>query len=237
MSEIGAQLAQWLEELDLGGQLATAGLPTFRRDCSGVARWTDPATGLAMSDEQLAELDRMLRAEGDDPAHAVPLPLVQLRRKAQVRAALLASDHHTYASLAALRGATENATRFAVHKAAERRALLVVQYDGTTLVPAFQLDAAGELRAELGAVLEPLLAACGTGGTGGTGGMDTWQVWAWLTQPAGLLGGAVPEAAARDDEELPLVRHAAVRLAERAAASAGPAPGVPVARTSPTEAL
>lgn len=232
MNDIGGPLALWLEELGLVDQLAEAGLPTFERDLAGVPRWRDPATGLAMSAEQLAELDRMLRAEGDDPAHAVPLPLVQLRRQAQVRATLLASERHTYATLAALRGATDNATRFAVHKAAERRALLVVQYDGTTVVPAFQLDAAGELRSELGAVLEPLLAACQSGG------MDPWQVWAWLTQPAGLLGGAVPEAAARDAEELPIVRHAAVRLAERASANAGPRAGVPVARReAPDEVL
>lgn len=214
-SHFGGELAEWLEQLGLAEQLAAAGLPTFERDLAGVVRWTDPATGLAMTPEQLAALDRTLRAEGDEPAHAVPLALVQLRRQAQVRAALLASEHHSYATLAAVRGTSENATRFAVHKAAERHALLVVQYDGTTLVPAFQLDAAGQLRTELTAVLEPLLAACGAGA------MDVWQVWAWLTQPAGLLGGAVPEAAARDADELPLVQHAAVRLAERARANSG----------------
>jgi hypothetical protein len=206
MHDDGARLALWLEELGLADQLAGAGLPTFDRDCSGVVRWRDPGTRTPLTADQVADLDRLLRQDGEDPTHAVPLALVQLRRRAQVRAALLASPAHTYASLAALRGASENATRFAVHKAAERRALLVVAHDGGTLVPAFQLDEAGELREELGPVLEPLLAAQ----------MDPWQVWAWLTQPAGLLGGQVPHEAARDAEEAAIVRHAAVRLAERA---------------------
>lgn len=205
-SEVGTQLAAWLEELGLAQHLGEAGLPTFERDADGVARWRDPATGLPMSADQIQALDQMLHQDGDDPAHAVPLALVQLRRQAQVRTALLATASHSYASLAEIRGTSENATRFDVHKAAERRALLVVPHDGGTLVPAFQLDAAGELRAELGPVLEPLLAST----------MDAWQVWAWLTQPAGLLGGAVPHEAARDSEEAAIVRHAAVRLAERA---------------------
>ena len=126
--------------------------------------------------------------------------------EAQVRAALLASPWHTYASLAGVRGGSENAARFAVHKAAERNALLVVAHDGGALVPTFQLTEAGELRDELAPVLEPLLAAR----------MDPWRVWAWLTQPAALLGGQVPHEAARDPEEAAIVRHAAVRLAERA---------------------
>lgn len=206
MHDDGSRLALWLEELGLAGQLAAAGLPTFDRDCSGTIRWRDPGSRAPLTPEQLTDLDRMLRQDGDDPAHAVPLALVQLRRQAQVRAALLASPAHTYASLAEVRGASENATRFGVHKAAERRALLVVHHDGGTLVPAFQLDEAGELRDELAPVLEPLLAA----------GMDPWKVWAWLTQPAGLLGGQVPHEAVRDAEEAAIVRHAAVRLAERA---------------------
>ncbi|WP_028656444.1 hypothetical protein [Nocardioides sp. J9] len=204
----GPRLAAWLEELGLAGQLAEAGLPTFERDLGGAVHWRDPGTGAPLTPEQLADLDRVLRQDGDDPAHAVPVTLVQLRRKAQVRAALLASPCHTYASLAEVRGTSENAARFAVHKAAGRNALLVVPHEGGTLVPAFQLTDAGELRDELAPVLEPLLAAR----------MDPWQVWAWLTQPAALLGGAVPHEAVRDEEEAAIVRHAAVRLAEVSAA-------------------
>ena len=80
-----------------------------------------------------------------------------------------------------------------------------MQHEGATLIPDFQLTADGEVRPELGPVLEPLLAAR----------MDPWKVWAWLTQPAALLGGLVPHEAARDAEEAAIVRHAAVRLAER----------------------
>ena len=67
------------------------------------------------------------------------------------------------------------------------------------------------MRAELVAVLEPLLSS----------GVDPWRTWAWLATPAALLGGAIPHEAARDAEMLPLVQHAAVRLAERARPSAG----------------
>lgn len=201
----GEDLARWLEELGLADQLKDAGLPTYERDDAGAVTWRDPRTGAALSPTQLGELDRMLHSDGDEPDHAVPLALVQLRRAAQVRASLLASPWHTYAGLAAIRGGSENATRFAVHKAAARHALLVLAHDGGTIIPAFQLTDDGELRPELGAVLEPLLAA----------GMDPWRVWAWLTQPAGLLGGGVPHEAAGDSDELSIVRHAAVRLAER----------------------
>lgn len=200
------RLARWLEELGLADQLAAAGLPTFERDADGSVRWQDPRTGSPLTAEQLDDLDRLLHSDGEEPAHAVPLALVQLRRQARVRAQLLAGEWHTYAGLAGLRSTSENAARFAVHKAAQRHGLLVVPHEGGTIVPAFQLTEDGELRPELGAVLEPLLAA----------GMDPWQVWGWLTQPAGLLGGGVPHELARDADELPMVRHAAVRLAERA---------------------
>ncbi len=208
-SDLGERLATWLEGLGLADQLAEAGLPSFERDADGAVQWREPGTGEPLPAERLVELDRVLHQDGEDPAHAVPVALVRLRRQAQVRSALLASAQHTYASLGEIRGTSENATRFAVHKAAERGALLLVpQDDGSTLIPAFQLGDDGELRPELGAVLEPLL----------TARMDPWAVWAWLTQPAALLGGQVPHEAARDAEELAIVRHAAVRLAERASA-------------------
>lgn len=203
---VGERLATWLEQLGLADQLAAAGLPTFERDLAGVARWRDPGTHLPLNADQLDDLDRLLHADGDEPERAVPVTLVQLRRQARVRAALLDSPVHDYGSLAELRGSSLDATRFAVHKAAARGTLLVLAHEGGTIVPAFQLDATGDLRAELAPVLEALLGA----------GMDPWQVWGWLTQPAGLLGGQVPERAAADPEEAPLVRHAAVRLAERA---------------------
>jgi site-specific recombinase XerD len=209
--DLAGRLAAWLEGLGLADQLAAAGLPTYLRDLDGTARWVDPATGEALTDARLEELDRLLRSEGEDPAHAVPIALVRLRRESRVRSALLAGGWVDYAEVGRLRGVSENAARFALHKAAERRTVLLVQHEGRTLVPAFQLDAEGEVRAELVAVLEPLLAS----------GTDPWRTWAWLTTPAALLGGAVPHEAARDPEELSLVQHAAVRLAERARSSAG----------------
>lgn len=209
-ADLAERLAAWLEDLDLAGQLGAAGLPTFDRDADGRVRWHDPATGGPLGSERLEELDRLLRSEGEEPQHAVPVELVRLRRESRVRAGLLDDGWLDYAGVARLRGVSENAARFALHKAAERRAVLLVQHEGRTLVPAFQLDAGGQVRLELLPVLEPLLAS----------GADPWRTWAWLTTPAGLLGGAVPHKAARDPEELPLVQHAAVRLAERTRESA-----------------
>ena len=203
--DLAGRLASWLETLGLADQLAAAGLPTYERDADGVVLWRD-RTGEPLGADRLAELDRMLRAVGDDPAHAVPIALVRLRRESRVRASLLDGGWLDYAAVAGLRGVSENAARFALHKAAERRTVLLVQHDGATLVPSFQLDDEGQVRGELLAVIEPLLAA----------GVDPWRAWVWLTTPAGLLGGAVPHEAARDPEELPLVQHAAVALAERA---------------------
>ena len=200
----GAQLAEWLEGLGLADQLAAAGLPTYERGAQGVT-WRDPATGEPLAADRLAELDALLRSVGEDPSHAVPVGLVRLRREARARAALLDGGWVDYAEVGRLRGVSENAARFALHKAAERRGVLLVQHEGDTLVPSFQLDASGQVREELLAVVEPLLAA----------GMDPWRAWIWLTSPAGLLGGAVPHEAARDAEELPLVQRAAVALAER----------------------
>lgn len=206
---LGEQLAAWLEGLGLADELAASGLPTYERDAAGAVTWRDPATAEALDADRVAELDRVLRSVGEDPAHGVPVALVQLRRETRVRAALLASGWWDYAGVARLRGVSENAARFALHKAAQRRAVLLVPHEGATLVPAFQLDEAGEVRPELLAVLEPLLAA----------GVDPWRTWSWLTAPAALLGGAVPHEAAADPAELPLVQHAAVRLGERARAS------------------
>ncbi|TGN63767.1 hypothetical protein EXE59_07220 [Nocardioides eburneiflavus] len=201
---LAEELADWLEGLGLADQLAAAGLPTYER-VDGVVRWTEPATGDTLDGGRLAELDRLLRAQGDDPAHAVPVALVRLRRETRRRQELLDGGWLDYAGVAALRGVSTNAARFAVHKAAERRTLLLVGHEGAILVPSFQLDEAGEVRTELLTVLEPLLAS-----------VDPWRVWIWLTSPVALLGGAVPHEVAGDPEELPVVQRAAVALAERA---------------------
>jgi hypothetical protein len=191
----GDRLATWLEDLGLAGALAEAGLPTFTRDADGRAVWSEP--------ERVDELDRVLRSQGDDPAHAVPVGLVVLARQARVRTELLATLWHTYESLGEVRGTSLDATRFAVHKAASEHRLLVVPLEERAIVPAFQLGADGELRPELARVLAPLLAAR----------MDPWRAWVWLTQPAALTLGQAPERAAVAEPEL--VRVAAERLAER----------------------
>jgi hypothetical protein len=205
----GEELATWIESLGLEGHLTEAGLPTFRRDGEGgLARWIDPGTGGDLTAEQLQDVEQLLRSEGTEPEHAVPVSLLVLRRHARLRVELLATPWFDYASLAQVRGTSLEATRFAVHKAASTHRLLVVPVEERSVVPAFQLTAAGELRPDLAPVLEPLLAAR----------MDPWRVWAWLTQPAALLGGLVPEQAAADPEDAGLVLHAAVRLAERVTA-------------------
>jgi hypothetical protein len=206
--ERGERLAAWLEELGLVDQLGAAGLPTVERDADGRARWTDPGTGAPLTADQLADLERLLRSEGSEPRHAVPVQLVQLARRARVREQLLASPWFTYETLAEVRGASVDATRFAVHKAHGEHRLLLAAADERTLVPAFQLTAGGEVRPELVPVLQALLGAR----------MDPWDAWAWLTAPAALLGGLVPERAAADPADGDLVRHAANRLAERVAA-------------------
>jgi hypothetical protein len=206
---LAEELADWLEGLGLADQLAAAGLPTYERDGDAV-RWTEPATGEPLDAERLAELDRLLRSQGEEPAHAVPVALVRLRRETGLRQELLDGGWLDYAGVARLRGVSTNAARFAVHKAAERRTLLVVGHEGAVLVPTFQLDAAGEVRTELLTVLEPLLVS-----------VDPWRAWIWLTSPAALLGGAVPHEAARDPEELPVVQRAAVALAERSRSAQG----------------
>jgi hypothetical protein len=205
--ERGEHLARWLDGLGLTPHLADAGLPTFERDDEGRARWSDPRTGLRLDADQLEQLDRLLHQEGSEPEHAVPVPLLLIARQARVRQELLDTAWLTYETLGALRGTSVNATRFAVHKAQDAHRLLVVATETGTVVPAFQLTAAGEPRPDLEPVLAPLLAA----------GMDPWRAWAWLTQPVGLLGGQVPERLAADPAEADLVRHAALRLAERVA--------------------
>lgn len=206
--DLGDRLASWLDGLGLTPHLAAAGLPTLSRDLGGRAVWTDPGTGVPLTRDQLEQLDQLLRAEGSDPRHAVPVPLVQIARRARLREELLASAWFTYETFAELRGTSVDAARFAIHKAGGAHRLLVVADDERTLVPAFQLSAEGEPRADLASVVEPLLAAR----------MDPWRVWAWLTQPAALLGGLVPELAAADPETADLVVHAAVRLSERVCA-------------------
>ena len=198
-SAAGDRLASWLEGLGLTAQLAEAGLPTFTRDATGRAVWSEP--------DRIEELDRLLHSGGDEPEHAVPVALVVLRRQARLRSELLETPWFTYETLAAVRGASAAATRYAVHKAAQTHRLLLVPTAERVVVPGFQLTPDGEVRADVAPLLEPLLAAR----------MDPWRAWAWLTQPAALTLGRAPEQAVTDPKLADLVRHAAVRLAEHVA--------------------
>lgn len=203
--DIAERLARRLDQLGLADQLGEAGLPTFHRDVAGRARWIDPGTGEPLTAAQLDDLDRLLRQEGEEPDHAVPVALVQLRRRAQVRARLLTSEWLDYEALARRRGASVNATRFALHKAAETHQVLLVPHGEGVVVPGFQLTAHGAVRPALLPVLQPLLVV----------GMDPWRVWGWLTEPAALLGGLVPHEVAGDPEHADVVRRAALALARR----------------------
>ena len=127
----GDRLATWLEGLGLADHLADAGLPTFTRDAEGRAVWTEP--------ERIDELDRLLHSEGSEPEHAVPVGLVLIARQARLRAALLETPWFTYETLAEVRGASVDATRYAVHKAEQTHRLVVVPVEGRAVVPAFQL--------------------------------------------------------------------------------------------------
>lgn len=208
MTSTGDRIADWLEGLGLADHLSSAGLPTFARDEDGRAAWRDPATGEAMTAEQLEALDAMLHSTGDDPVHAVPISLLTLARQARLRSELLSTQVFDYAGLAGVRGTSVDATRFMIHKSASLHRLLVINDHRDVIVPGFQLTVAGDPRPDLEPVIMPLLAA----------GMDPWKAWIWLTQPAALLGGLVPEQAAADADTADLVAHAAVRLAERVAA-------------------
>ena len=197
------RMAQWLGSLGLVDYLAEAGMLRLERDDDGRARWVDPATGDVLDAVRLGDLERQLRQHGEEPAHAVPVPLVQAAHLARVRRRLLDSEWCTYETLAERRGASVEATRFAVTRAVNEHRLLAVPTELALLVPAFQLDDAGEPRADLAPLVEPLLAA----------GTDPWRVWGWLTQPAALLGGQVPAEAAADPETAEVAAHAARRLA------------------------
>lgn len=138
-----------------------------------------------------------------DSQYDVDLGQLLRDRHERLRTELVATDWLDYAALAELRGASLDATRYAVHKAAQQHRLLLVPVEESVVVPAFQLDDEGGVRTELVPVLEALLGA----------GMDPWRAWAWLTQPAALTLGEAPERAAVAEPDL--VRIAAERLAER----------------------
>lgn len=199
------RLARWLGDLGLVEQLEAEGMLRLERDEAGRARWVDARSGATLDADELDRVEALFRGHGEDPAHGVPVPLVQAAHLARVRRELLDSDWLTYDSLADLRGASVDATRFAVTRAVAEHRLLAVPTEVALLVPAFQLTPAGDTRPELLPLLEPLLGS----------GLDPWRVWGWLTRPAALLGGLVPADAAAATETAEDAAAAARALAAR----------------------
>ncbi|WP_431241016.1 hypothetical protein ACQ86B_28325 (plasmid) [Mycolicibacterium aichiense] len=136
-----------------------------------------------------------------------PASLAQAQRLAMHRDALLATPVLTHASLRELRGdSRESSTRTSLSRRKDAHEVFTITHHGRTLVPAFQLDDHGEPRAELRPILEALVG----------GGVQGWSLWTWLTTPASLLSGAVPERLARTAPER--VLRAARRFATATAA-------------------
>jgi hypothetical protein len=173
-------------------------------------------SGLAEALQQVLELIRTLQSERaedirGDLLHVLmsrevnlipPATVTQVQQLATHRAALLATPVLTHETLSELRGdKTESSTRTWLARRRDTHALFTVNYNGKTLIPAFQLDEHGEPRAELQPVLSVL----------DEGGVQGWSLWTWLTKPTGFLSGAVPEEIARTDPER--VLNAAQRFA------------------------
>jgi hypothetical protein len=136
-----------------------------------------------------------------------PATLAQAQRLATRRDALLATPVLTHETLRKLRGDTrESSTRTWLARRRAARAVFTVAHNGKTLIPAFQLDADGEPRAELQPILSVLAEA----------GIQGWSVWAWLTGRTSLLSGAIPEQVAGTAPARAL--RAAQRFAARPAA-------------------
>jgi hypothetical protein len=167
--------------------------------------------------EQLLELVHTLQADHveairDDLVQVLmsrgvsltpPATLVQARRLATHRDALLATPVLTHETLSELRGdKSVSSTRTWLARRRDGRAVFTVNYKGRTLIPAFQLDEHGEPRAELQSILSAL----------SEGGVQNWSLWTWLTKPTSFLSGGVPERVARTDPAR------ALRAAQRFAA-------------------
>lgn len=149
-----------------------------------------------------AELVRALMIRHQIPLDP-PASVLQAQRLAAQRSALLATDVFTHESLAQLRGdAKTSSTRTWVTRARKNRKLFTVTFDTRAFLPAFQLTAEGQPRADLAPLLDVLLSA----------GVEGWELWTWLTTGSGWLSGAVPQDVARTNPQR------ALRAARRFAA-------------------
>lgn len=131
-----------------------------------------------------------------------PASLTQVQQLATHRAGLLATPVFTHETLSELRGDSSlSSTRTWLARRRDAHALFTVNYNGRTVIPAFQFDERGEARPEL----QPILSVLGEAGIHG------WSLWTWLTKPTSYLSGGVPEEIARTDPERAL--YAARRFA------------------------
>jgi hypothetical protein len=136
-----------------------------------------------LADERRAQLLQAMIVADFDPVPVATLR--QAQRLARHREHLLASGAYPIEALAALRGDTaESATRTWLTRRRKRDELFTVTHQNATLVPAFQLDDAGEPLSALRPVLKVLAKA----------GLSGWELWSWLATPTSWLGGQVPAA-------------------------------------------
>lgn len=153
---------------------------------------------------QRGALLKAMMAAGVDPVPAETV--AQARRLARQRDRLLATGAYTTLALQALRddnAASATRTWLARRRAADE--LFTVTHDGSTLVPAFQLDREGRPRPELA----PALRALAPAQLGG------WAIWTWFTAGSAWLGGTAPVGLLDTDPERVAV--AAERFAANAA--------------------
>jgi hypothetical protein len=156
------------------------------------------------ADERRDLLVRAMMVTDFDPVPEATIK--QARRLAEHRGKLLASGAYTMAALTRLRGAaSESSTRTWLTRRRHGHDLFSVTLEAATLVPAFQLDEAGEPVAGLRAVLRALDDA----------GIEGWAAWTWFAATSGWLGGRRPiELLATEPDR---VAAAARRLASNAA--------------------
>ncbi len=158
------------------------------------------------ADEAASQRDALLKAmmtAGVDPVPTATFE--QTRRLARQRDRLLATGAYATEHLQEIRGdASPSATRTWLARQRNRKALFSVGHNGSTWVPAFQLDAVGQPRAAVRRVLEALEPA----------GLAGWATWTWFTSPSAWTGGDSPiDVLAADPDR-------AVRAAARFASNA-----------------
>jgi hypothetical protein len=156
------------------------------------------------ADERRDLLVRAMMVADFDPVPEATIN--QARRLAEHRGKLLASGAYTMAALTRLRGAaSESSTRTWLTRRRHGHDLFSVTLEAATLVPAFQLDEAGEPVAGMRPVLVALDDA----------GIEGWATWTWFRSTSGWLGGRRPVDLLGTEPER--VAAAAQRLASNAA--------------------